>query len=361
MFEFPTGLKELESWLKKRDNEYYNQDAPSVSDAVYDSAVAYWKTLTGKTWEVLGNASKEFTRIPHVVPMLSLEKVTSIDELVSWTPHAGDYILTPKIDGMACRLTYINGKLVEAVSRGDGTVGESIIHSLKPIIGTFIPATLSGVPAEFYVSGEIYLPTDLFAIVGGSNPRNVAAGLVRRKTSSGDQKHLRFIAYSVVGSWQSTYANQLELLSNYGFDTPPFKQLNHNDFSSYTIEKFNPDAWHTESLIYEIDGAVISVNDIDYRERLGETSHHPRWACAVKFEVKTAVSTLLAVEWNASRTGVIVPTAIFEAVNLCGTIVTRATMHNFEHYQKMNIRVGEQIIIAKQGDIIPAVKGKYFS
>ena len=362
MADFPRDIAALQTWLQTKDIEYYDKDAPSVPDSVYDAAVAFWKEATGKPWEVLGSASKEFKRVKHIEPMLSLEKVTSVEELLAWVPAENDYVLTPKIDGMACRLVYKNGKLVEALSRGNGTVGESIIHSLQPIIGSHIPASLGDAPPHFYVTGEVYLPTDLFARVGGANPRNAAAGLVRRKAPTAHQQHLRFIAYNILDNqWKTKYQEHLEWLELRGFQCPPHQVISSKEFSSYSLETLSPKHWHDKELEYETDGVVLAANELHVRESLGATNHHPRWACAVKFEVKTAVSTLIAVEWNAGRTGVIVPTAIFQAVNLCGTVVTRATMHNFEHYQKMGIRVGDQIVIAKQGDIIPAVKGKYLT
>src|ERR1022692_3384613 len=127
----PLVTEDLKVWLETRDTEYYTNDTPTVDDVTYDTATTYWREITGKPWESLGKPSEKLTRIQHVVPMLSLEKHTEIDTLVKWTPKQGVYVLSPKVDGMACRLKYADGKLVAAYSRGDGSYGESILHSLK--------------------------------------------------------------------------------------------------------------------------------------------------------------------------------------------------------------------------------------
>lgn len=365
---FPASLELLTDWLRDRDREYYVEDNPTVEDSVYDAAVQAYKKLAGKSWEVLGAPSEKLTRVPHVTPMLSLYKVTEIlgaDGLVVWTPHSEEvYVLLPKIDGMAGRIKYTDGKLVGAVSRGDGSVGESILHSLRPILGSFIPVELPDPPpGDFYVGGEVYLPKAFFPLVGGANPRNAGAGLVRRQTPDPKQAYLRFVAYNLIdstGHAGETYLEQLEWLRCQGFEVPPHITINGEDFPHLEVPGLHPDEWLNpdETLPYEIDGAVLTLNNLAKRAALGETGHHPRWAVAVKFETKTAVAELLAMEWNAGRTGVIPPTAVFTAVNLCGTVVTRATMHNLEHYQKMQARVGDKVIIEKRGDIIPAVKGK---
>jgi DNA ligase (NAD+) len=363
---YPENLVELEAWLKDRDREYYEKDAPTVSDAVYDAATSYWERMAGKTWEVLGKPSEQLTRIPHVVPMLSLSKETEIEGVVAWIPDPDEvYVLLPKIDGMAGRLKYDAGQLANAVSRGDGSVGESILHSLKlPLASGHIPDVLPDPPpGDLYPGGEVYLPKELFKLVGGANPRNVGAGLVRRQTPHPHQAHLRFVAYHLVdptGHAGETYLEQLEWLRCQGFEIPPHATIHGADFQHLTLDALHPDQWLNpgEVLPYEIDGVVITLNNLAKRAALGETGHHPRWACAVKFATEIAVTKLITVEWSATRTGVVVPTAVFEAVNLCGTIVTRATLHNLEHYQKLGVRPGDMVKVRKANDIIPELIGK---
>lgn len=363
---YPPDTAALTEWLKLRDYEYWVNNTPTVDDIIYDAAVKHYKVLTKRDWDVLGRAPDQTSRILHVKPMLSLQKVTEIEgpaSLVAWTPRLGKYVLSPKCDGLAGRIKYVNRKLAGIVSRGDGTYGESLLQGLRPIVGEHIPAYLAGAPTgDHFVDGEVYLPTALFSLVGGANPRNAAAGLVRRQSADPRQKHLRFVAYKTLaapGEVGDDYLEQLQWMKAEGFEVMPHATIDSMDFAHLTIEGLRPEHWLSpdEVLPYEIDGVVIALNDLTAREELGETGHHPRWAVAIKFETKVAEATLLGVEWNASRTGPISATGIFTSVNLCGTVVTRATLHNLEHYQKLGATIGSRILIEKRGDIIPAIKG----
>lgn len=346
----------LKAQLEAADEAYYINDNPTLTDAEYDKLVAQYKQLTGETWVKLGRPSEKLTRIPHVVPMLSLDKKTSSAELAKWVPMPGHYTLMPKIDGLSAEWRFTAGLLQMAVSRGDGTVGESVLHSMQNLIrGGHAPETLTGYTDPVQVRGEIYLPKALWALHFGhtKNPRNTAAGLVRRQEVHSEQQHLRFIAYRVIGpEWD--VPEQLAWLAAQGFEVPPSVGVGHSQLGTMTAEQLHPDSWAGE-LPYEIDGVVVVHNSLAAQQELGETGSFPKWACAYKFATEEKETELLAVEWNASRTGAITPVYVFRAVQLCGTIVSRATGHNLGQYQAKGARVGDTIVVRKSNEIIPEV------
>jgi DNA ligase (NAD+) len=356
---------DIESQLQLHDVAYYTHDAPTISDVEYDALKASWEAATGRLWEVLGTSTKLFTRIPHRTPMLSLGKVFTISELVKWLPDAtAVYAVQPKIDGLAVSLHYRNG-LCDAVSRGDGTVGESVSHSLAPIIQTgpkhtgHIPFAIAGeYGLDSEVRGEVYIPKDLFVKVGGQNPRNSGAGLVRKLEYDPRQQHLRFVAYRFVDHAYTglggDYKTHLGVLKGAGFQTPPTLFLTGAEIGKLIMETSHPSQLWPD-LPYETDGLVISLVDLAAREALGETGHHPRWACALKFPTEEVETIYLGTEWKAGRTGTITPTHVITAVRLCGTTVSRATGHNLKAYLELGAEPGDTVRVRKSGEIIPEI------
>lgn len=354
-------LAELEQLLTAADKAYYDNDDPIVSDVIYDELVREYYTRTGIKWMKLGKPSEILVSVEHSTPMLSLDKITTITELQKWINANDDYVLVPKIDGLSCTLVYHEGNLIKALTRGDGRTGESILHSLGSIIEAgYIPAVLKeGYSLE--VRGELFIPADLFSKVGGANPRNSAAGLVRRIDRDPRQAHLRFLAYRTVVQHPAAgtkYSSMLEALMELGFQVPVFNRRSGlNLLTLSQLDSIHPNILFGD-LSYEVDGLVITHDSRDRWVELGETNKYPRWAKACKFEDETAETTILAVEWNASRTGVIVPTYVFEAVQLEGTTVTRATGHNLEQFLRVGASVGDRVLVKKANQIIPQVVRK---
>jgi len=354
-------VEDLEKLLVAADKAYYDNDEPIMSDIIYDELVREYFTRTGIKWMKLGKPSEILVSVQHSTPMLSLDKVTTLEELQKWINPTDAYVLIPKIDGLSCSLIYENGNLVQALTRGDGRTGESILHSLKRIIRDgYIPMRLQE-EYSLEVRGELFIPKDLFAEVGGANPRNSAAGLVRRLDPDPRQAHLRFLAYrTVVRSHapKTRYTQMLQALLELGFQIPVFSQkIGQSLLNLPELQKLHPYTLFGE-LSYEVDGLVITHDLRDRWLELGETNKYPRWAKACKFEDETAETTILAVEWNASRTGVIVPTYVFEAVQLEGTTVTRATGHNLEQFLRVGAGVGDRVLVKKANQIIPQVLKK---
>ena len=354
-------LAELEQLLTAADKAYYDNDDPIMSDLVYDELVREYYTRTGIKWMKLGKPNPVLEATRHAVPMLSLDKATTLSELGKWLEAEADYALVPKIDGLSCSLVYEKGRLVKALSRGDGQTGELILHSLQAAVDQEVIPQVLQEEYTLEVRGEIYIPKSLFPQVGGANPRNSAAGLVRRFDPDPRQKHLRFLAYRSVTPQHvtgQTYANMLTALAELGFSVPA-----HALRSGQTLLMLEDHAViHPHTLFgeldYEIDGLVITHNLRDKWQQLGETNKYPRWAKAYKFTDETAESTVVAIEWNATRTGVVVPTYVFEAVQLEGTTVTRATGHNLEQFLRLGAGVGDRVLVRKANQIIPQVVEK---
>jgi len=353
--------EELEQLLSAADKAYYDNDDPIMSDVMYDELVREYFTRTGTKWMKLGRPSDILTSVTHTVPMLSLDKVNSAEELHKWLAPADSYVVVPKIDGLSCSLVYHEGVLVKALTRGDGYTGESVLHSLSYVVEQgLIPARLPE-PYSIEVRGELFIPLDLFDKVGGANPRNSAAGLVRRLERDPRQQHLRFLSYRSVSNTHipgTRYGDMLGALASVGFQVPVFKVLSARELLLLgNFENLHPKKLFGE-LSYEVDGLVITHDSRDRWAQLGETNKYPRWAKACKFEDEVAEATVLAVEWNATRTGVIVPTYVFTAVQLEGTTVTRATGHNLEQFLRIGAGVGDRVQVRKANQIIPQVLSK---
>lgn len=372
-----------------RHNEYlyYVLDAPEITDAEYDRMMVRLRELEARypdsipadspTQRVGGRASSQFTEVRHLEPLLSLGNVFSAEELRAFDErvrsglHAGskvEYVMEPKIDGLACSLIYENGKLVRAATRGDGVVGENVTANVRTIRS--IPLTLKvpegeAVPELLDVRGEVYMPRQAFMRLNEqraergesefANPRNAAAGSLRQLdpqvTAS---RSLSFFAYYLVGEGaQPKHSESLALLARYGFKVSEnYKVVENIDEAIKYIGDFNE---LRQGLSYDTDGAVIKVNDVYQQRILGATGKDPRWATAYKYPPEQAETTLEDIDWRVGRTGVLTPTAVLTPVKLSGSVISRATLHNEDFIRAKDIRIGDRVVINKAGEIIPEV------
>ena len=372
-----------------RHNEYlyYVLDAPEITDAEYDRMMVRLRELEARypdsipadspTQRVGGRASSQFTEVRHLEPLLSLGNVFSAEELRAFDERvrsglpAGskvEYVMEPKIDGLACSLIYENGKLVRAATRGDGVVGENVTANVRTIRS--IPLTLKvpegeAVPELLDVRGEVYMPRQAFMRLNEqraergesefANPRNAAAGSLRQLdpqvTAS---RSLSFFAYYLVGEGaQPKHSESLALLAHYGFKVSEnYKLVENIDEAIKYIGDFNE---LRQGLSYDTDGAVIKVNDVYQQRILGATGKDPRWATAYKYPPEQAETTLEDIDWRVGRTGVLTPTAVLTPVKLSGSVISRATLHNEDFIRAKDIRIGDRVIINKAGEIIPEV------
>ena len=372
-----------------RHNEYlyYVLDAPEITDAEYDRMMVRLRELEARypdsipadspTQRVGGRASLQFTEVRHLEPLLSLGNVFSAEELRAFDERvrgglpAGskvEYVMEPKIDGLACSLIYENGKLVRAATRGDGVVGENVTANVRTIRS--IPLTLKvpegeAVPELLDVRGEVYMPRQAFMRLNEqraergesefANPRNAAAGSLRQLdpqvTAS---RSLSFFAYYLVGEGaQPKHSESLALLARYGFKVSEnYKVVENIDEAIKYIGDFNE---LRQGLSYDTDGAVIKVNDVYQQRILGATGKDPRWATAYKYPPEQAETTLEDIDWRVGRTGVLTPTAVLTPVKLSGSVISRATLHNEDFIRAKDIRIGDRVVINKAGEIIPEV------
>lgn len=388
--ERAADLAEAEKLRREiRHNEYlyYVLDAPEITDAEYDRMMVRLRELEARypdsipadspTQRVGGRASSQFTEVRHLEPLLSLGNVFSTEELRAFDERvrsglpAGskvEYVMEPKIDGLACSLIYENGKLVRAATRGDGVVGENVTANVRTIRS--IPLTLKvpdgeAVPELLDVRGEVYMPRQAFMRLNEqraergesefANPRNAAAGSLRQLdpqvTAS---RSLSFFAYYLVGEGaQPKHSESLALLAHYGFKVSEnYKVVENIDEAIKYIGDFNE---LRQGLSYDTDGAVIKVNDVYQQRILGATGKDPRWATAYKYPPEQAETTLEDIDWRVGRTGVLTPTAVLTPVKLSGSVISRATLHNEDFIRAKDIRIGDRVVINKAGEIIPEV------
>ena len=383
-------LAEAERLRKEiRHNEYlyYVLDAPEITDAEYDRMMVRLREIEAEypdsvpadspTQRVGGRASSQFTEVRHLEPLLSLGNVFSAEELRAFDERVKgglpegsrvEYVMEPKIDGLACSLIYENGRLVRAATRGDGTVGENVTANVRTIRS--IPLVLKApegetLPELLDVRGEVYMPRHAFMQLNEqraergesefANPRNAAAGSLRQLdpqvTAS---RSLSFFAYYLVGEGaREKHSESLAVLARYGFKVSEnYKVVENIDAAIKYIADFNE---LRQGLAYDTDGAVIKVNDVYQQRILGATGKDPRWATAYKYPPEQAETTLEDIDWRVGRTGVLTPTAVLTPVKLSGSVVSRATLHNEDFIRAKDIRIGDRVLINKAGEIIPEV------
>ncbi|MCE4957473.1 NAD-dependent DNA ligase LigA [Macrococcoides caseolyticum] len=373
-------VQELHKLLHQYNYEYHVLDNPSVPDAEYDKLLheliaiearhPELKTDDSPTVRVGAEPLSKFDKVNHDTPMLSLGNAFSEEDLLAFDTRirneVGDveYMVELKIDGLAVSLKYVEGKFVQGLTRGDGTTGENITENLRTIYA--IPLTISE-PLTFEVRGEAYMPKKSFIALNkqreangeqlAANPRNAAAGSLRQLDSRlAAKRKLDIFLYSVNDLREISAVSQSEALDRLdaiGFKTNHERKLCKNiqevfDYIKYWTEKRN-------DLAYDIDGIVIKVNDLAKQDELGFTAKSPKWAIAYKFPAEEVVTTLKDIELSIGRTGVVTPTAILEPVNVAGTTVGRASLHNEDLIHEKDIRIGDAVVIRKAGEIIPEV------
>lgn len=383
-------MKELEQLIDRYNYEYYMNDTSLVSDSEFDALLAeltqleqshpYWASPVSPTKRVGGEVNKNFAQVEHRYPMLSLGNTYSIAEIEDFESRCRkllgdvqfDYTCELKYDGVAIGLTYIDGQLTKAVTRGNGVVGDDITSNAKTI--RTIPLRLQGdYPHEFEVRGEVIYPFDAFESMNSqreadgelpfANPRNAASGSLKLQDSRECAKRkLQFCSYFLMqdpkmelsANTESHFA-RLQWLRQMGFDVQPHIQVcrDIDEIKSY-IDHWDKARWQ---LPYAIDGIVIKVNQVQLWDSMGATAKSPRWAIAYKFKAERVSTLLEGVSYQVGRTGVVTPVANLTPVWLGGTTVRRATLNNADFIEKMDICQGDSLFIEKGGEIIPKVVG----
>ncbi|WP_414551556.1 NAD-dependent DNA ligase LigA [Anabaena sp. CCY 0017] len=384
-------VEELRQLLQQASYAYYVLDAPIMEDAVYDQLyrelqeleTQYSELITpdSPTQRVGEKPATHFTSVRHNIPLYSLENAFNIDELQIWDQRwrrqapkieAVEYVSELKIDGSALALTYENGLLVRGVTRGDGEVGEDITQNVRTIRSIPLRLNFAGSQSlgKVEVRGEVFLPLEVFKQINAArqkagenlfaNPRNAAAGTLRQLDPRiVAQRRLDFFAYTlhISGLDDASIANTqweaLELLEQMGFPVNP----NHKLCGSIAEVAEYYQYWDTErlNLPYMTDGVVVKLNPFKLQEQLGFTQKFPRWAIALKYAAEEAPTRVENISVNVGRTGALTPLAEMRPVQLAGTTVSRATLHNSDRIQQLDIRIGDTVIVRKAGEIIPEV------
>ena len=408
---FEDGMKEkyekLRKEIEKHNNLYYNEDKPIISDMEYDKLIRELRDLeesnpdlkveyeiknskvgsgseksenenVSPTEKIGGIASEKFSKVRHRVPMLSLSNTYNISEIEDFDKRVKkiidvkkkiDYVLELKLDGLSISLIYENGVLKQGITRGDGQIGEDVTENIMEIES--IPKKLKE-PISLEVRGEVILPISEFSRINQeredegedvfANPRNAAAGTIRQLDKSiVKERKLDCYLYYLVNAEEygmKTHKESIEYIEKLGFKTTKIFEL-YNDFGK--LEKAI-DVWKTkrEKLDYETDGLVIKVNEFEHYDELGYTTKSPRWAIAYKFPAEQVKTKLYDVTFQVGRTGVVTPVAELEAVNLSGSVVKRASLHNFDEIRRKEIKIGDNVIIEKAAEIIPQVVNVVF-
>lgn len=377
--EMAAKIKELTDLIRYHSDLYYNHDQPEISDYDYDMLLRRLRTLEAQypeladenspTKRVGGQADSAFRPVTHEVPLQSLLDAFSYQELVDFDERVRKEVSDPqyavelKIDGLSVALTYQNGVFVQGATRGNGTVGEDVTQNLMVIRD--IPKILTE-PVDIIVRGEVYMPHKSFEALNRqqteaghapfANPRNAAAGSLRQLDSAVTaSRNLSIFVFNVQkgGKEVQGHAQSLDYLKSLGFKVSPYYTMFDDITKAFAeVERF---AQIRDSLDFDIDGAVIKVNDFAQRQRLGATSKFPKWAIAYKYPPEQKETKLLDIIIQVGRTGVLTPNAVMEPVRLAGTSVSRATLNNKEFIQDLDIRIGDTVVVQKAGDIIPEI------
>lgn len=374
-------VQELKTKIDYYSKLYYEQDDPAISDYEFDKLMhqlidleeEYPQLLTADspTHRVGGKASNSFEAVEHTVQMGSLQDVFSDEEVVEFDRRVREtipeplYVVEPKIDGLSVSLEYRDGVLVRGSTRGDGFVGEDVTENIRTI--RTIPLRLTKPVPFLEVRGEVYMPVASFEKVVAQqelreekpfkNPRNAAAGSLRQKdpkiTAQRGLDIFVFNLQQVQGLEVHSHKESLDLLAELGFKvSPSYVRV---DTIERAVEEIRRIGQNRSAYSFDIDGAVVKVDSLAQRESLGATAKFPKWAVAFKYPPEEKVTTLLEVQVQVGRTGALTPTAVFEPIQLAGTTVSRAVLHNQDFIDEKQIAVGDKIIVRKAGDIIPEV------
>lgn len=371
---------ELRSVIEKHNHNYYDLDSPTIEDDEYDALMRELRGIEQQfpqlafpdspTQRVGGTVNSSFDKVQHTVQMGSLQDIFSEEEVRGFLAGvmeqgADEFVVEPKIDGLSVSLEYHDGVFVRGSTRGDGFVGEDITANLKTIRS--IPLKLSEPLPFIEVRGEVYMPKKSFAALceeqerNGDplpkNPRNAAAGSLRQKDSSVTAKRrldiFCFNVQQIEGRELTTHSQSLEYMQQLGFRVIPDFRVCHTP--DEVVQRIREIGEMRRELPFDIDGAVIKVNSFALRAEIGATTKVPKWASAFKYPPEEKETTLNEIEINVGRTGALTPVAIFDPVQLAGTTVSRAILHNQDIISDKDIRVGDRIVVRKAGDIIPEV------
>ena len=374
-------IDKLRKEINHHSRLYYVEDAPVISDYDFDMLMQRLKKLEEEhpelvtpdspTQRVGGQALSKFEPVQHQVPLESLTDVFSVDELYAFGdrmdslldgPHA--YTVEPKVDGLSMSLEYENGVFVRGATRGDGLIGENVTENLRTVRS--LPLRIENAPARLIVRGEVYMSKAVFQELNAqreisgeallANPRNAAAGSMRQLDPKiAASRKLDIVCFNMQYSSDDIYtshAQTLDAMKAMGFPTVPYVRY---DRIEDCVERI---AWlgeHRDELAYDMDGAVIKIDSLSQRQTLGSTAKAPRWAVAFKYPPEKKESKVLDVVVQVGRTGVLTPKVIVEPVRLAGTTVSAATLHNQDNIDRLDLRIGDTVLLQKAGEIIPEV------
>lgn len=374
-------IEELRNEIEYHNRLYYVNDAPTISDFEYDMLMnrlikleeehPELITADSPTQKVGGVALSQFVQVTHQVPLESLADVFSFDELSAFGERMDasisekyEYCVEPKIDGLSMSLEYENGVFVRGATRGNGLVGEDVTENLRTVRS--LPLRIKNAPERLIVRGEVYMSRAVFEALNAereikgepllANPRNAAAGSIRQLDSKiAASRKLDIVCfnmqYSSTGGYK-THSETLDALKDMGFPVVPYRVY---DSIGGCFERIDEIGASRESFSYDIDGAVIKINSLMQREMLGSTSKFPRWAVAYKYPPEKKESVVTDIIVQVGRTGVLTPKAVIEPVRLAGTTVSNATLHNQDNIDRLDIRIGDTVLVQKAGEIIPEV------
>ena len=374
-------LISLRREIEHHNKLYYVYDKPSISDYDYDMLMQRLKAIEAEhpelvtpdspTQRVGGAALPQFQQVEHQVPLESLTDVFSHDELFafgdrmdSMISEAHEYVVEPKIDGLSMSLEYENGVFVRGATRGNGLVGEDVTENLRTVRS--LPLRIENAPERMVVRGEVYMSKAVFNSLNAereikgeallANPRNAAAGSMRQLDSRiAASRKLDIICFNLQyssGEQYETHAQTLDAMKEMGFPVVPYKMF--GDIRS-CVEQIERLGENRGELPYDMDGAVIKINSLDQRRRMGSTAKAPRWAVAYKYPPEKKESKVLDIVVQVGRTGVLTPKVIVEPVRLAGTSVSAATLHNQDNIDRLDLRIGDTVLLQKAGEIIPEV------
>lgn len=373
-------IESLTQILNKANYRYYVLDDPTMPDFEYDKLLRELEDLEREnpafakadspTQRVGGEALSRFEKVTHPVPLMSLQDVFSLEELEDFlskiqADYPGtEFTVEPKVDGLSVALEYVDGVFVRGATRGDGTVGEDVTENLKTIHS--IPMTLPNAPHRLIVRGEVFMPKKSFERLNArqeaegkavfANPRNAAAGSLRQLDPKiAAKRGLDILVFNVQlaeGVQFDTHAQSLDYLRDLQFKVIPYEKLTAAELIKEHVLAINE---NREKLTCDIDGAVIKVNNLLLRERLGSTAKFPRWAAAYKYPPEIKLTVVEDIVVQVGRTGVLTPKAVVSPVRLAGTTVTNATLHNQDFITERDIRIGDTVRIRKAGEIIPEI------
>ncbi|MGN1014385.1 MAG: NAD-dependent DNA ligase LigA [Butyricicoccus sp.] len=377
--EIAQKIAQLRETLRYHNKKYYEDDAPEIQDYEYDRMLRALETLEREypelddpespTHRVGGAASTKFSPVTHPWPLESLQDVFSLEELNEFYERAQalEYAVEYKIDGLSVSLEYENGVFVRGATRGDGTTGEDVTDNLRTIAE--IPKVLTDAPPRLVVRGEVYLRRSVFDELNAqreldgqpplANPRNAAAGSLRQLDSEvARQRRLSIFCFNIQNSAElplTSHVQALDYLKSLGFPVSPrYPLLSDPKDIAAEIQRMGDSRGELD---FDIDGAVIKVNEFALRDRLGSTAKYPRWAVAYKYPPEIKETLLEDIVITVGRTGVLTPNAVLKPVRLAGTTVSRATLHNRDFIREKDVRIGDTVRVRKAGEIIPEILG----